>query len=119
MARSLLDLAHAVAGDRHDDLLAKLDRADRELGQKLSDGDVFTHELADTLVDEALEMLRGPRPNYGEAVTALGLAATYDERYRGHWRVVDEHYEEAAEEAMRRITTELEQSDREQERTIN
>lgn len=108
--RSLLDVAHQIAVEKHGELLDKLERADRELRELA--GDKPRHELAQTLADEALELLRGPRPNYGEALSALDMAAMIDGRYTAHWHVVDGQYKESVRLAMARV---LDEADREDE----
>lgn len=101
MSRSLLDLANAIAGERHDELVEGLADAARRIA---ANGDGC--ELAATLAEEALELLHGPRPGYGEAAAALSFAAQLDYRFRPYASAARRHFEDSCRLAMTRTVDE-------------
>lgn len=100
--RALLCIAHEIAAQRHAKLMAEIADADELLEEQIENGPQL-EDVAHTLFDEALELLRGPRPNYGEALSALDLAASRDVRFVNHWNALDTHYEDAINEAMAKL----------------
>lgn len=113
--RSLLCVAHQIAAERHGELLIVLAKADAHLAELLEGDAPTADELANTLFDEAQELLHGPRPNYFECVAALSLASDRDNRYTLHWRALNDHVEKAIEDAMERLIDAAEREDFEAE----
>lgn len=112
-ARSLLCVAHQIAAERHGELLVELAQIADDLAEEYEaqESPKPLHELAHTLMDEALELLQGPRPNYGEAAAALEVAAHSDGRVSRLHRAVFNHFEDALRVAMARMIDLAEQED--------